>query len=394
MSWRDRLRRPSWRGIPFDVQGSDFEGGRRLAVHEYPQQDKPYAEDMGRGTRRIVLAGLVVGDDYYSTRDLLIEACEEPGPGVLVHPHYGELTVSCERYRVTEDNSTGRMAVIEFTFVESGEAAFPVSYLNPAATVEAGADAAAAAAGADFIDRFLTEGPAWMLAQAAADLTAAVDAIRDRILGPLADAVEELEDITRQLDVIGDTAATLVRTPGDLVSSLQAVMDAIEAVGDAALDVFTGLTEDAGAAAEDPVGSTDNAEIVAGNKTALDRLIRIQALAGASVVVAAKVLTSYDEAIDLRDLLADRMAAEGEASESADVVAALGDLRGDVVDDLTTRATSLARIRTLTPTAVLPAAVLAYDLYADASRGDEVVTRNALPHPGLVPARALQVLSR
>ena len=42
---------------------------------------------------------------------------------------------------------------------------------------------------------------------------------------------------------------------------------------------------------------------------------------------------------------------------------------------------------------VTPAAVLAYDLYDDASRGEEITRRNGLAHPGFVPPTTLKVLN-
>ena len=42
----------------------------------------------------------------------------------------------------------------------------------------------------------------------------------------------------------------------------------------------------------------------------------------------------------------------------------------------------------------MPALVLAYDLYEDAARADEIATRNRINHPGFLPPIPLQVLSR
>ena len=52
-----------------------------------------------------------------------------------------------------------------------------------------------------------------------------------------------------------------------------------------------------------------------------------------------------------------------------------------------------SRLTTYTPGTTLPAVVLAYDLYEDASRSDELVRRNGLSHPGFVPPEPLKVLS-
>lgn len=392
MSWQDRLRAPSFRDINFDVEASDLSGGRRLAVHEYPQQDKPYAEDMGRAKRSIRLTGFVVGEDYFRQRDLLIGALDAPGSGTLTHPHYGDITVNVETWTVHED-VTGRIATFEMAFIETGAHEFPVSGLNAANLVDAAALEALLRAGEDLENAWSLGDVAWVTANAATYLETKVDEMRAAILGPLADLGNDLGAIELALDRIADTAATLVSTPSDLVTEMQAVLADIAAIGDAALDVFLALTGDAGAAAAVAVGDTSADDTAAGNETALDRLIRRTCLAEAARVSATVTFDSYDEAIELRDTLADRLADEGEAAEDGAVTDALSNLRGGVVDDLTTKATSLARLRSLTPTAVMPACVLAYDLYADATRGDEIVDRNRLAHPGFVPARELRVLA-
>ncbi len=49
---------------------------------------------------------------------------------------------------------------------------------------------------------------------------------------------------------------------------------------------------------------------------------------------------------------------------------------------------------TLTPVETTPAVVLAYELYGDAARGDEIAARNAVHNPLFVPPRALSILER
>ena len=60
-------------------------------------RDTPYVEDLGRRARVMRVDAIILGDDYRVRRDALIEAIEQSGPGKLVHPFYGELTVSLWR---------------------------------------------------------------------------------------------------------------------------------------------------------------------------------------------------------------------------------------------------------------------------------------------------------
>ena len=61
MSWRDRLLPASFRGARFFVATDTRQGGRRLAVHEYPLRDIPYAEDLGRKARTYAIEAVLVG---------------------------------------------------------------------------------------------------------------------------------------------------------------------------------------------------------------------------------------------------------------------------------------------------------------------------------------------
>jgi len=82
--------------------------GRRTQVHEYPQRDKPWVEDLGRSAREIAFEAFVVGADYVDQANRLLSAIEEPGPGALIHPWFGTLTVSLkDQARVTFSRELG-----------------------------------------------------------------------------------------------------------------------------------------------------------------------------------------------------------------------------------------------------------------------------------------------
>ena len=135
MAWRDNLVPASFRGAGFVV--SDHEApiaGRRVAVHEYPGRDEPYIEDLGRRTKRWEIEAFVVGDEYAEARDALIEACDMPGPGELVHPYLGSLQVACTACSLVERTREGRMARFTLSFVEAGENRFPTTGADTAAT--------------------------------------------------------------------------------------------------------------------------------------------------------------------------------------------------------------------------------------------------------------------
>jgi len=145
-SWRARLRPASWRGVPFFVGEASGEVGRRYEMHEYPQRDQPWAEDLGRSQRKWSVTGYVLGDDYMGTRDRLLAACEQSGVGKLVHPYLGELHVVCDRFRYTERDEEGRICRFELSFAEPGTKGAPTARRAAGAALQGAAAGLQAAA--------------------------------------------------------------------------------------------------------------------------------------------------------------------------------------------------------------------------------------------------------
>ena len=142
MSWRDDLRPASFRGVPFFVADAEGQGGRRGALHQYPQRDTPYWEDLGRQARTVTLTAYLIGDDVAARAARLIEVLEAAGPGYLVHPHKGTMRMAVASYRETHRIAQGRATWYEITFQEAGEAAYPATTADTTARVGAAADEA------------------------------------------------------------------------------------------------------------------------------------------------------------------------------------------------------------------------------------------------------------
>jgi len=162
------------------------------------------------------------------------------------------------------------------------------------------------------------------------------------------------------------------------------------------------LAQDASLAAAD-LGSflTPSRRVAATNEQAVRELVRLGLVAqavGASSFVGSSAdasnSRSYDDQLAIRNDLIAAIDAESMRTRSDVTYDALQVARSRVWLDLTERSRNSARLTTVTPPGVTPALVLAYDLYEDAQRDEELVTRNRVSHPGFVPARALKVLTR
>jgi prophage DNA circulation protein len=133
---------------------------------------------------------------------------------------------------------------------------------------------------------------------------------------------------------------------------------------------------------------------MAANRAALVRLVSDTAL---SALIRTSAATTYDsahQALETRDTLS---ALIEERMQTADdpLFVALGRLQATMVQDLTQRAATLDQLVAYSPPATIPALVLAHRLYGDARKGADIVTRNAIRNPGMVPGgAALTILAK
>ena len=383
-AWRDKLRPASFRGAAFHVEVHESTFGRRGPLHEFPQRDIPFREDLGRAARRIDVGAFIIGPDYFDARDALLRACEESGPGKLVHPFFGELMVALVEARVTETFDEGGIARFALQFVEAGEQAQPSVTRDTGSRVKSLASRLRTATGAMFVDAFsLLRVPDFLSLAANAHLTAALDVVET-----MTGAVNDAAQFATQAAALRADALSLLATPDALATRFDTVV-AFGARVNALVPLmdFTHHLQ--------PIGTTPTRALLLANEEALTRLVRFSAVAQASRVVADTRFETYDDAVIARDTLNVRIADAALLEPDDALFTALMDLRGAVVADVTARAIDLPRLRVIALVDNTPAIVLAHRLYGDARRAEEIVNRNAVVHPGFMPATdAILVLNR
>lgn len=397
MSWREALRPASFRGVPFYVEDADQQGGRRQAVHEFPQRDDVYVEDLGLRPHEFRIDGYVLGADYMAGRDALIAAADAPGTGTLVHPYRGSLTVSCMSWTTRESARDGGIAWVTLIFIASA-AAQPTSVEDTGALVEDAAAVAEAEGTDGLVDQFSVEGQAGFVAESAAGRVQGLVDRLDPALTRLGAGRDALSGVTLRLATLRQEALQMVRRVPDLAGAVAGLVTSARLLANtprAALRELRGLIG-LNTGARTP-GDTPARIVERANVDALERLVTLVAAAEAGRAVAAMPFASYDEAVAVRDDLADRLDSAAQAAADAGddgAFRALSALRLAVTRDVTRRGGSLARIYSYTPPATEPALVTAHRLYGQAGRADEIVERNRVPHPGFVPgAEPLEVLT-
>lgn len=440
-SWRARLRAASFRGVTFSVEDDESTFGRRVQIHEYPNRDKPFTEDLGRATRRISINAYLIGNDYAEQRDRLIVAIETAGPGTLIHPQYGEMKGSIDgSVRVAHSTAEGRMCRVSFQFVESGELSFPTAGIATAnRLLETGSVFDDAVSGMfeafslsgipDFIQSDVLADAADMLgtvADAFQMVDAGVSAAMRLLQGDLSvilmppsaanDFVRALQKAWRAGDRLnGDTSdlVTMVKTMSGItldpglaprgtwptdsgsVSTQKARSNLIaSAIRTTAISTSVNIVTDIPQPRTTPSQSRQAGTMsgAAGAQAATD-IINVQhpALDSTAQTNIANPPPSFDALTDIRSAINAAIDQEQVRITDDELFLQISALRTDLNRDISGRLAQSERTAERTPREVLPALVLAAGWYDDAARETDILDRNTVRHPGFVPVRPLRV---
>ncbi len=421
----------SFRGAPFAVLNDETAGGRRIALHQYPNRDDPWAEDMGRAPRTFRFRGFIVDGDVVFAggpiqlqRALLLAAFEKQGSGVLTHPTLGILNVSVPRFSIGEDLGAGRMSLVEVEFVESGKRAFP-SILSQSSGLLSAANLCKVALAVDGVR---------VLALATAnggrrkDLSNTAATWSSRIVMVGADATS-LQRLAAQLpgeygrfagggnvgiagrassaynsdtivnDLVGVSSRARVAIGAAAASLGVAVGSADLLYATTILDAAAALVAALAAGCADPADTIRllaqlaafmpaRPEALTPIGVAFTRAIR-RAIAAELVKATGQYqpVSSDDAALKIAQIGAvlDRLATDAADAGDDESFKALRAARAAVVQDLRARGATLARVRTFAPGAALPALQLAQRYYRDPARAVQLVTQAGTIHPLFMP---------
>lgn len=389
------LRPASYRGVPFQVNSTDMGVGRRTQLHEYPQRDTPWVEDLGRAARELSFDGFVVGADYVAQANRLMAALEQGGTATLVHPWFGTLKVSQkDMARVAFDAQLGQ-ARFTLSFIESGELDFPLAGASTPSLSRIAAENIQTAAVADFASSFsVAKVQDFVTSQATADITSLFGVVSGNSVPGLA----VLGYANRAASYL-QSAIGLLASPTSLGWGIVGFLGIAPYINTgyrwAALSTALVRLSQHNAFTPPyvPVTYTPSRQQAFTNTKAVNALARQVILAQAVGASSFTPSAVHDDTVALRNFIASALDAEALNASDA-TFTALVDARATVWRDLTTRARDSARLTTTTPSETMPALALAYDLYEDASRATDIVTRNRVRHPGFVPPVPLRVLTR
>lgn len=415
-TWRDQMLPASFRGISFLIPQASVPVGMKVQLHEFPQRDEPYAEQMGKQAQVHRLVCWIIGDDCFERRDKFMEAVQTPGAGELVHPWLGRMQVKAGEAELTHDFKQGGMAAFAVTFYPDIPLKFPTAKVNTQQQVVKASDSLLDSALARYKSAMAKVDQARLgLARLRNSLSGVYTVIQQQfstIIGAftnltgfvqsLMNAPDSLSSLFSSYfsefsvdDYLGDDSGSSYRNSvatatqqSEAVASINTVSDSGGVDAAAASQATANLVQDALLVqvaliiSEMPVASqpVSTATVASVEQQAVQPIVRPE------VPVA-------DDVIELRDNLNEAIF---QASLKADPehYMVLNTLRQTIVKHLTAVAESGVPLVEITPPETLSALVLAYRRFGDATRESEVVQRNRLRHPGFVPARPIKIAQR
>jgi len=438
--WLLSLQQAKWRGIPFFVEQSTFSNvERRTVTHEYPYRDAWSLEDLGMSVQRVTLA-CFFNSQYatcYSQRKTMTAALlTQTGFGELIHPSAGSRQAWLERSSFNESKEYGGVVRFEITFIlqppnppasstdtqaalgtqaQQGIGSSISGFLNSVGTTISGAlssigississlfstvntvlsDAAIVQGVFNNIDTYL----------GGQQTVGIYENGQLAVANPYFNSVDTTQpySVQAQQCVSFAISNSVIQKADTLVqfNDLTAIVLTDTSPNDVANAITTAISN----ITNSIINPLDQTRLLAQAYTNLGNssdpftsLMRQVILANMLTSVQSTTLQSQQDASNLQTSLVplfDNEISIVGSNETGDLTAFMGvrAMKAALVLDLQTRGINLPEIVTITRATALPSFVLAYQLYADATRADEITIRNNPVHPAFIPS-PVQALS-
>lgn len=423
----DNMRPGTFKSVKFLMDDDDTEKGNAKVNYEYINTSRRVSKFLGGipPSFKMTIFTHGLGQDYFDNRDALDRVLGSGASGPLVHPFWGgPFNVSVGAYSVRQTMRTVGKCYFNVTFdvcdKGDGNPAVPPDRVSNAAQNRALANAA--------YDELETASGAAMDNNTPLNYDSSVgiiqrmgDALGD-VFGPLGDTIKKVSDYTGKALAIREKAAFYADNP--LVFFAEGI-DMLLGVDGLTLDVFAkfqackGLFEfgdsgttysiqDASPVRIDPDPRTNedaeretNSQVM-GTFMQLGGTIEAFAQSGAiefgNIQELVEVESDLDDQFDIvKDLITKNPEAEiyefdvpePDYSETYD---ALVKLRVSVQQYFDQQRLTTARIETIN-VAPIPASVLAYQLYQDSTRAEDILELNGL-RDAMVLEGEIKVLSK
>jgi hypothetical protein len=415
--WMRTLSGASYKGVPFYVQTHGLTSGRRLVVHQFPNRDTPFVEDLGAESRSYKVTAYLVGDDADAVAVSFQTLLNARGHGQLNLPLLeNPVPAHVKSWTRSFDKDKLGFIAFEIEFVREGApGAFGgASVLTLGLSAQLAFDAAGRLAA--------LAGPLMSIAGLGAILTSPLvlagsltGAVADRLLStasgilgqPLelvasgarfaADAAALAGPVIGSVDTLAAMVSVLRQDSGLPASENAAATRQIvsfvadapsrvtsrdDGVGIDLVEIARAIGE-AGdpdlvyASARDLFDAVDSADVLVD----APRLLLGVVLAEAAL---RRTFSDRPSGVTARADVSSRLSVLAASFDPA-IAAAARDLRDRTVEYLSRLITDLAPVVTVSAGRSLPSLWWAWRLYQDPARAVELAARNRVPHPSFMP---------
>lgn len=376
-------------GVPFLVDSTNYDGGRRVVVHEYPYKDVNYSEDLGRKRRAFSFEAYVLGEEYEGQRDALLIILEDEGEKTLIHPYLGTKNVVVTDFSLRESKSELGIAYFSISFVEVGLQENPTSSIDPSSKLKSTIEQLQEVSSAAFEKVYnVADAPSFVFDSAESNVqgfTDVVDAQAKKVNG----ATQKLADYTYQIRNmkadIRNIAATPARVAQNFVTTLNNFLAVLPGGSSQMRLALKGITR-YGVDFDTSNMATTSRKTESENNRAL-RDLNFELVVGLMASEAVdRLYSSYEDAELSRDEVLDLIDEILNRTKDDDVYSGFYRLRHEVIRAIPNSAQGLPRIVTFENVVQLPSLAVAYDLYESLELEPDLVERNGVAHPGFMPA--------
>ena len=409
MNWRDRLLPASFRGVGFWVDQAKTPVGKKGQLHEYPQRDLPFFEGLGQQAKIHDLTAFIVGADCLEQRDKLLKALER-GSGELVHPWLGRIQVKVGECDMTQTRQDGGLVTFALKFYPDEPLPFPTATVSTQKVLLAKADTLLGSAVARFEQAMtLIKAARIGIANLRNSLTGVYEVIQEQ-LKPL---IEEYRQITELVKAVKEL-------PKEVAAEFKGLLGDIKSLKDFAKEGYRGVIADVSQQLE-AIRKADAPKLTTGKDTTAAAqamadlvqdtlLVKVAQWVASMPVASPPVKLSSTPSLDQQTVQPvirqevpvtdDLQLLQKELNEAIQLALnkaspahyqAINDVKQALNAHLKAVASSGVRLVSKSFQESLPAVVVAYRQFADATRVMEVTQRNGVAHPLFLPPNDVKV---
>lgn len=389
------------------------EGGRRIVLHDYPNSNERFVEDLGQLPPKFTVTAFVTGNDFINRSDQLERALQEKGAGDLAMPNFGKLRVFAMAYRKDASQIAVGEIRFELAFAAGKAISGPIRAPVTVETVYTNGDLARSAV-ADALEN------KWIEPHETSNVLTAIYDLEQcaRSTDALLTSLSNIADVNSINEFIGFNAPSVVRSAAYIkrvfVDQLWQTIS-VGLSGGAGLASLIGLTKfgaalslslsDIRSASVSPSSPTNSTDIPLWQPTTSTRTIRndnrLQLINSHRVNA---LICAYEQVSDKSyqtdaELDAARLSLETEHerimrddTENRDLIQsqsavrrAVETLRLSALSVLDDKDQSAFTLTSLTLNVSQAAFILAYDLYAENLQSSDELTDQAITIRGLNP---------